>query len=952
MPKEKYLVALACFFATLLAASLFLLAAQPQAQEAQATCAETLFPGAEGFAQMPATAAAEPLRLNELKIVVLADADIIKAAREFFSGIPNQALEFEFVTPEGFEAKKQGSLIAVVFGLDSSTAMRNIVGGIVSDEELSLAEKSRVPLSLLKENVFRQEQQVAVYLGRTKGDALRALKSSFAPLDEEKISGQALSTSPPDARKSQNAQQQPALGNLVLGIASGLVSLPEPMEEGEGIDIEGFYQDNYQELDEAYPSVIWDLGNCWLVLTGGTPLQCDGQMASYIARFAADSKGIHLLEDLHQAVLPADEAIDKKYRGIILGGTEGMTEEQIVSAYGLQSANESLTKGNYPHCYTYKPFLDMHVWLNSGGFGNPYEYFIKSQNFELILPRCITTHTIPPNITIKVLLLNSIFERVYEAHYYFAGNPGYVLPEAARFRYDSQIPVQILNRKAFDYYAFGLQSFDVLELEYKGEQGASQPEDTNAEEFFDWKKTTYAAALPEFFKDDGSMPPWTFFFHTLKRPTLINANYEIYYKLALENKQLWSGGSGDYAEKDFVENFLLGSGGFIKKGTEVWITAPSQSPAGDPFYEWLIDGQSMQGLPASEYWEIDAANPRRLRLLMAIPYTIEAKFKPDFSVSDIPGVISVEQGGRAGLEITVSSARGTGTKPVEISIERDDNETMPYTFDAGTSAPLAAGASRTARFEMQTQYSTPPWGEYRFRVKVRAGNSLDESRFYVRVMEKGWDFSLASGAAPKLIDAGQSASFDIALKSENGFGLPVRLSAEGLPQGASYSFSENPAMPNPDGTKNIRLSIQTDGSMPAGIHQIKIAADSDWKHWGASASASVILYVSRQIPAGEDFTIGIIPESASSSAYGTLNFLMTLTPTSGFSSSIIFVSVEHLPQNSSATLGSYSVVLQANASQAIPITINVSADPGTYTFSANAIGGGRSHAKLGTITVT
>ncbi|MFH1588765.1 MAG: hypothetical protein ABIA76_05505 [Candidatus Diapherotrites archaeon] len=952
MLKRKYLIVAMCFFALLLMAAIGALVftfLQPASSGIE--CSDTIIPNAENYIEVPKTIPSKLLQINSMELIVLADAGEFEEIKGILS--KTMEIEIEYVSPENFDSKKNNSLILIVFGFDSSETLKEIVKGILSEEELALAEKSIKPFSLIKENSFMENQQIALYLGKDSSEALEILEKSFNPMTKEELEKKVIAVGGAkqhfeeemNTEKKDTSPLQSIIGFFSLGTIS--FDFEEDITELSDEMIE-WYQDNYGDIDEEYPSYIWDTVNCIIVAMGGEP--CDAQNAVYVVGLIGDSEGIYPID--YGDRIPEEKVLMKQYLGLLLPFIDWghTTEEEIVEMSGLldidfsdtSKEGQELIKGNFPNCYTYKL---MHAWIMRPTHGtSQYEYF-HPELIEIILPRCY--------IPEQAIYFNIVYEVEYAAYYKIWGitNMGpYILDDW--YKYNSTFlftkpnifPKQITDETNTAWLLTSIQ-LKLMQKHFLQENGYLWPSENSSY----WEKTqTTGIEWPEITSLNDINESTTSFFQ-VTRATRINTNYTPWHKIKLENKEAWKYGS-DYAEKEFVEKYLLTEQNFfVERAGWIEVTAPSFSLSDDPFKEWYVNGA--KAVSSDDIILFGDAEPRKIKIQMNSPKTIEAKFRPDFSI-EVPSNIYITQGETKYFDLNISSIIGT-QKDVIIEVLQNDSNLLIELDKTGFTG-INANSKLTSKLNITVPYSAPP-KTYELKVKVSIGNTVEEKTITAYVKLKDWGFYFNAVNALKLINAGQSASYDVEIQSIDGFNLPINFLVENLPSGANYSLSENPCIPTANGIKTIHLTITTSSSTPMGSYHPKIIASTEWrrKFSNAVSTTFVTLNVTRSTAAGEDFTITLNPTTVSVNPGGTGIINVTLTPSSGFNS-LVTLSTDNLPENAGAAFNpANSVVLQNNTPVTITINITTSGTTplGTYNFSVNAIGGNSSHAKIGSITI-
>src|SRR5439155_1138440 len=127
------------------------------------------------------------------------------------------------------------------------------------------------------------------------------------------------------------------------------------------------------------------------------------------------------------------------------------------------------------------------------------------------------------------------------------------------------------------------------------------------------------------------------------------------------------------------------------------------------------------------------------------------------------------------------------------------------------------------------------------RIQRATANVLD--RFINAVA----DFAVSASPTSQTVQRGASTSYAVTINPSGGFSGQVRLSASGLPAGASGSFTPNPA------TASSTFSVTTSASTPVGTYTLTIT--------GASGTLTHTTTVTLVVATPPDFTIGASPSS-------------------------------------------------------------------------------------------
>src|SRR5581483_7026293 len=199
------------------------------------------------------------------------------------------------------------------------------------------------------------------------------------------------------------------------------------------------------------------------------------------------------------------------------------------------------------------------------------------------------------------------------------------------------------------------------------------------------------------------------------------------------------------------------------------------------------------------------------------------------------------------------------------------------------------------------------------------------------------DFGLTVSPSSQSVQAGGSVSYSSTISGINSFSGAVNLSASGLPNGATASFS--PASVN--GSGSSQLTIDTTGSIAAGSYPFSVTAASG----ALTHTVSLTLIVS---PAA-DFSLALTPSTQPVQPGSTVNYMATVTPQNGFAG-ITDLALSGLPAGASASFTPQSIT--GTGSAQLTVTTSTSTPPGSYPLTVTATSGVLSHAAKATLTVS
>jgi hypothetical protein len=294
---------------------------------------------------------------------------------------------------------------------------------------------------------------------------------------------------------------------------------------------------------------------------------------------------------------------------------------------------------------------------------------------------------------------------------------------------------------------------------------------------------------------------------------------------------------------------------------------------------------------------------------------------PDFSLGLTPSLRSVAPG--AGTTYTVAiTPTGGFTGNVSFSVSG-----LPTGATADFS-PNPAGASST--LTVNTLASTPG-GAATLTITGVSGSLTRTATATLNVTAQ--DFSFILEPSSRTVVPGDGGTYGITLTKINGFSGAVSYSISGLPTGATFDISPNPA------TGDGALFILAGGSTPGGSSVFTLTGTSG----GITKSTTGVFTVSSPV----DFTPAITPSSRTVAPGQAADYSLSLTPTGGFAGSVTW-SVTGLPTGAVATF----TPNPSTGAAALQITTTASTPAGNYPLSLNAVSGSLSHPLSATLVVS
>jgi uncharacterized membrane protein len=195
------------------------------------------------------------------------------------------------------------------------------------------------------------------------------------------------------------------------------------------------------------------------------------------------------------------------------------------------------------------------------------------------------------------------------------------------------------------------------------------------------------------------------------------------------------------------------------------------------------------------------------------------------------------------------------------------------------------------------------------------------------------DFTLSIAPGSQTVTQGQSTSYTVTVNPLAGFTGSVALSVSGLPAGSTATFT--PSTTN----SNSTLTVQTAATDPAGSYTLTITGTSG----ALTHTVNAALIVNAVAP--PDFSLSVSPPSQSVHQGNTATYIVTVTPSAGFTGSV-GMSVIGLPPGATA---SFSPPSTASTSTLTIQTVN--GVHGTFALTIIGTSGALSHSAGATLQI-
>ncbi|MGO9110793.1 MAG: beta strand repeat-containing protein, partial [Thermoguttaceae bacterium] len=309
----------------------------------------------------------------------------------------------------------------------------------------------------------------------------------------------------------------------------------------------------------------------------------------------------------------------------------------------------------------------------------------------------------------------------------------------------------------------------------------------------------------------------------------------------------------------------------------------------------------------------------------------------DFSGTFNLSSASVTPGGQAAYSLTLTPSGGFNGN---VSLSASG---VPQNATATFSPAIVNGGSGSSTLTISTASNTPP-GTYQITVTGTSGVLVHWSvlTFIVQSQTTG-DFSGTFDHSVASVSIGGSTTYILTLTPSGGFTGNVTLTASGVPQNATATFS--PAVVN-GGSGSSTLTIATSSTTPSGNYQITVTGTS-----GALVHSTVLTLLAGTV----DFTGTITPTSQTVIAGGSVQYTIQLTTlgTVPFGN-LVTLSIVNLPAGVTASFSSPTINPDANGTSVLTLQTSPSGitPAGNFLPLLTATGGGVTHAANLGLTVT
>ncbi len=305
---------------------------------------------------------------------------------------------------------------------------------------------------------------------------------------------------------------------------------------------------------------------------------------------------------------------------------------------------------------------------------------------------------------------------------------------------------------------------------------------------------------------------------------------------------------------------------------------------------------------------------------------------PDFTVAATPAAVTVAQGKKATVSLTVGSVNGFAGSVALSATGMSSGVTAafsPATVTASGSSTLTLTASATATV-----------GAVTLTLKGTAGTASKTVAVSLSVVKP--DFAVSATPSSATVLGGQTATYSVSVSVLNGFTGNIAMTATGYPSSSTVAFS--PSSVAAPGTSSLTIKPPT--AAAPGTYTVTITGTSAAK---VAKKATVTLVVN---PAG-DFSFAASPTALSIKRGSSALVTVSLLGSGGFSCTVALKN-DPLPTGVTATWTRASLAVSGTttSSTTVKLAPGTTAAAGTFAVNLVATCGGVVHSAPVTLTVT
>jgi uncharacterized membrane protein len=295
---------------------------------------------------------------------------------------------------------------------------------------------------------------------------------------------------------------------------------------------------------------------------------------------------------------------------------------------------------------------------------------------------------------------------------------------------------------------------------------------------------------------------------------------------------------------------------------------------------------------------------------------------PDFAVAVTPASVSVQPGGTATYNVTVSSSGGFAGD-VALSVSG-----LPGSFNP--SVVIGGAGSAVLTVVGPTATGTTPL------VVTGTSGALSHSASASLIVAPPPDYGVSVTPGTRTVNAGSGTTYTVSVSPANGFGADVSLSVGGLPANVGTA-TVSPAVLHGSGT--AQLNVTTSATAPAGTYSLTVSGVSGTLNHSATVSQNVNR---------PDFAVSISPSSVTVTRGQTATYTVAVSSSGGFAGSVT-LNAAGQPANATATWTGNPVVAPGTATLKVKTT--TSTTRGTFTVKITATSGSLTHQATATFVV-
>jgi len=292
-----------------------------------------------------------------------------------------------------------------------------------------------------------------------------------------------------------------------------------------------------------------------------------------------------------------------------------------------------------------------------------------------------------------------------------------------------------------------------------------------------------------------------------------------------------------------------------------------------------------------------------------------------FSLSAAPSSVTAAQGSSATSLINVNPTNGfTGI----VSLSASGLPSGVTALFSESSVNVTAGSSAVSTLTM-TASDSAKLGAATITITGSSGATTQATTITLTVSPAP-NFTLSAAPTSVSVVQGNSGASTITVNPSNGFTGNVSLSASGLPDGVTASFTPNPA--------NSASTLTLTASSSA------LVGNSTTTITGTSGSLIQSTFINLAVTASPSFTLSIMPGALTVAQAGNSASMVTVNPENGFNSAV-GLSASGLPSGVTASFNpnpaTTTSMLTLQASNSAPTgaaTVTVTGTSGSLTQAA------------------